>query len=103
MRKKQILRTVFCFLCFLFCSPVAFPQNVLKGHVISEDTHKPIASVSVYLNNTSIGTITNDEGLFVLKSIPQGKFNLVATSVGFETYTSLLDLHELPKDFQIIL
>ena len=103
MRKKQILRTDICFFCFLFCSLGVFSQTVLKGHVFSEDTHKPLASVSVYLNNTSIGTITNEEGLFILRGIPQGKFNLVATSVGFETYTTLLDLRDLPKDFQIVL
>ncbi len=103
MGKKQILQIDICFLCLLFCSPGAFSQIVLRGHVFSEDTHKPIVSVSVYLNNTSIGTITNEDGLFVLKGIPQGKFNLVATSVGFETYTTLLDLHDLPKDFEIIL
>jgi len=101
--KKQLFRIAICFLCLLFCLPKAFSQTVLKGHVFNEEAHKPLASVSVYLNNTSIGTITNDEGLFVLKNIPQGKFNLVVTSVGFETYTALLDLRDLPKDFQIVL
>jgi len=103
MGKKQILRIDICFLSLLFCIPGAFSQTVLKGHVFSEDMHKPVASVSVYLNNTSIGTITNDDGQFILKGIPQGKFNLVATSVGYETYTTLLDLHDLPKDFEIVL
>jgi hypothetical protein len=103
MGKKQILQIDICFLCLLFCSLGVSSQTTLRGHVFGEDAHKPIASVSVYLNNTSIGTITNDDGLFVLKGIPQGKFNLVATSVGFETFTTLLDLHDLPKDFQIIL
>ncbi len=86
-----------------FCSTGAFSQNILRGHVFSQDAHKPLVSVSVYLNNTSIGTITNDDGLFVLRGIPQGKFDLVATSVGFKTFTTMLDLRNLPKDFQIIL
>lgn len=103
MRKKQILIIYICFLSILFCVLTASSQTVLRGHVYSEDEHKPLASVSVYLNNTSIGTVTNDEGLFILKGIPQGKFDLVATSVGFETYTTLLDLRDLQKDFQIVM
>src|ERR1700733_11430999 len=103
MGKKQILRTDICFLCLLFFFPEAFSQTILRGHIFSEDTHKPIASVSVYLNNTSIGTVTNDDGLFILKGIPQGRFDLVATCVGFETYTTMLDVHNLSKDFQIVL
>jgi hypothetical protein len=85
MKKRSLV-----FLIFFYCCQYAFSQSVLKGHVFSEENKKPLASVSVYLNNTSIGTITNDEGLFVLKDIPQGKFSLIATSVGFETYTTLL-------------
>jgi CarboxypepD_reg-like domain len=98
MKKRRLV-----FLILHLCCQYAFSQTVLRGHVFGEDAHKPLASVSVYLNNTSIGTITNDDGLFILKGIPQGKFNLVATSVGFETYTTLLDLRDLPKDFQIVL
>ncbi|HET6999928.1 MAG TPA: carboxypeptidase-like regulatory domain-containing protein [Puia sp.] len=98
-----MLRFGSCVLFFLTCYAVAFSQSVLKGRVISDENKKPLASVSVYLNNTSIGTTTNDEGQFILRGIPQGKFSLVATSVGFETYTVLLDLRDLPKDFEIAL
>jgi hypothetical protein len=83
MGKKQILKLNICFLCSFFCFQWAISQSILKGHLFSEDAHKPLTSVSVYLNNTSIGTITNDEGLFILRGIPQGKFRLVASCVGF--------------------
>jgi hypothetical protein len=91
------------FLILFFCCQYTFSQVIFKGHVFSEENTKPLSSVSVYLNNTSVGTVTNDEGLFILRGLPQGKFNLVATCVGFETYTALLDLRDLPKDFQIIM
>ena len=49
---------------FLVCCIGAFSQAVLRGKVISEDTQKPLAAVSVYLNNTSLGAVTNDERRF---------------------------------------
>ena len=90
-------------LLFLICCMVAYPQSVLKGKVISEETQKPLASVSVYLNNTSLGAITNEGGIFVIRGIPSGKFRLIASSVGFETYVNMLDPTTVGKDFVIAL
>jgi hypothetical protein len=103
MGKKQILRTDICFLCLLFCSFGAFSQAVLKGKVISEETQKPLASVSVYLNNTSLGSITSEDGLFIIRGIPSGKFRLVASCVGFETYVNMIDPRSVGKNFVISL
>ena len=88
---------------FLICYSGAFSQAVLKGKVISDETKKPLASVSVYLNNTSLGAITNEEGVFVIRGIPSGKFRLVASCVGFETYESMIDPRTVGKDFAISL
>jgi len=103
MSKTRILNLNICLLWFLFWSNSAFSQTVLKGTVISEETQKPLASVSVYLNNTSLGAITNDQGIFIITKIPSGKFRLVASCVGFETYANLVDPRALPKDFTISL
>jgi hypothetical protein len=103
MRKIQIFRTVICFIYLLFCFTGVFSQTILKGKVISEENQKPLASVSVYLNNTSLGAITNEEGVFLIRGIPSGKSRLVASSVGYETYVSMVDPRTIGKDFVISL
>jgi hypothetical protein len=95
-------RCRFTFL-FLVCCFAAFSQDVIRGKVISEETQKPLAAVSVYLNNTSLGAVTNDNGVFVITKIPSGKFRLVASCVGFETYVSMIDPRTMGKDFVISL
>jgi hypothetical protein len=90
-------------LLFFICFFGAFSQTVLKGKVISEESQKPLASVSVYLNNTSLGAVTNEDGMFVIRGIPSGKFRLVASSVGFETYVTMIDPGTVGKDFIISL
>jgi len=87
---------------YFYCQGV-FSQNILQGRVISEETQKPLPSASVYLNNTSLGTITNEQGLFVINKIPSGKFRLVVSCVGYEAYISLIDPRVLSKDFMIAL
>ncbi len=87
----------------LICSQSIFSQRIVKGRVISEETKKPLPSVSVFLDNTSIGAVTNEQGLFTLNQVPSGKFRLVATSVGYETYDSLMDPHSPLRDLIIVL
>ena len=88
-------------LLFLFCCLGAFAQAVLRGKVIGEDTKKPLAAVSVYLNNTSLGAVTNDDGVFIITKIPSGEFRLVASCVGYETFVNMIDPRTVGKDFII--
>jgi hypothetical protein len=98
-----MIRLRLILLAMLIGCRCALSQSVLKGKVISEETKTPLSAVSVYLNNTSLGTVTDANGLFILNRIPPGKFRLVATSVGYETYSEMIDLREIPKDFIISL
>jgi hypothetical protein len=90
-------------LLFLSCFFGAFSQAILKGKVISEETKKPLASVSVYLNNTSLGSVSSEDGVFIIRGIPSGKFRLVASCVGFETYVNLIDPRTVGMDLVISL
>ncbi len=96
MGKKLIL-------CLPFFFQVLFAQTVLKGKVVSEETRSPVPSVSVFLNNTSIGTVTNEQGQFILKNIPAGKFRLIASSVGYQTSMQEINPKTVSKEILIVL
>ena len=51
----------------------------------------PFPVVSVYLNNTTNGSVTDKDGIFYIKNVQPGKYKLVASSVGYITYTKLID------------
>lgn len=59
-------------------------NNTIEGKVLDAKTNEPLAFVSVYLSGTSIGTITNEKGIYKIKYIPQDKYNLVASIVGYK-------------------
>ena len=56
--------------------------SVIVGRVRSADTNEPLASVSVTIAGSSIGTMTGADGSFVL-SVPPGTHVLAANRVGF--------------------
>jgi hypothetical protein len=84
-------------------SHLAISQNLLRGKVVSEQTQAPISLVSVYLNNTTNGTVTDSEGIFYIKNVPPGKYKLVASSVGYITFTKIIDTRSADTDLTISL
>ncbi len=73
----------FLFLAFLYSSNL-FCQITIRGKVLSKD-NEVLQGASVYLNNTSIGTITNNQGEFNLK-VKNGHYDLVVSFLGYEKH-----------------
>ena len=62
----------------------AQPPGSLSGTVTDSLTGRPLAGVSVFLNNTSRGTVTRSDGVFHL-AIPPGDWQLVFSAIGYAT------------------
>jgi hypothetical protein len=60
----------------------------LTGKVIDKETSKPIMFASVYVTGTSIGTVANSDGEFLLK-IPKDKANatLSVSHLGYKSFS----------------
>lgn len=60
-------------------------QSTIRGKVVSAETGEALARATVYLSNTTLGTITDENGQFTLKNAPVPPFNLNVSYVGFQT------------------
>jgi hypothetical protein len=62
-----------------------FAQNSggVKGVVVDSKTQKPLQSVVVTIQNTTLMKLTNSEGVFVIESIPEGSQFLQLKSDGY--------------------
>jgi hypothetical protein len=54
--------------------------GMVKGRVIDARTFKPLPFATVYINQTTVGTITNDQGDFILENITEARYDLVPTA-----------------------
>lgn len=81
--KKSIL----IFLISLFYIPV-FSQTgyTITGKIIDETTRLPLQGASVFAENTTIGTATNEQGSFALR-LPNGGYSMVISFTGYQTET----------------
>jgi TonB-linked SusC/RagA family outer membrane protein len=57
-------------------------QVVVRGTVVVAGTAEPVASATVFVKGTAIGTATNDSGAFVLQ-VPNANATLVVSRIGY--------------------
>ncbi len=80
MRTSNFLFLLVCLLCSLGNS---WAQTMkINGVVYAEDGNEPVIGASVLVKGTSIGTVTDVEGAFVLQGVPQTAKTLVVSFVG---------------------
>lgn len=78
-------------------------QQTLKGRVLAGDTKQPIHLANVFLSNTSIGTVTNAEGYFTIEHFPPGRYDVVVSCIGYESFVTTIQNNQLPKTIEVSL
>ncbi len=82
------------FIVALLISFSSYAERILKdddhasieGHVFDARTQEPIAYASIGIKGTSIGTVTDKDGDFVIRKLKPGTYTLVVTFVGYQKY-----------------
>ena len=87
------------FFLLLFLSISVFTQTIIRGKVTTS-SNEILEGASVYLNNTTIGTTTDDKGEFELK-IKQGNFDLVVSFIGYKSVQIKIDTSTKIKFFTL--
>jgi hypothetical protein len=85
--------TILFLIAIIFPAASVHAQVEISGHVIAELSGEPVAGASVYLENTTTGTSTTEDGTFSFRTLHTGKKTLVISFVGFHTATYSADLN----------
>ncbi|MFD2531923.1 SusC/RagA family TonB-linked outer membrane protein [Gracilimonas halophila] len=59
-------------------------QRTITGTVTEAETNEPLPGVNVFVNNTNIGTSTNENGGYSLSRVPADADSLIFSFVGFQ-------------------
>ena len=93
MKNRQLSRLLFTTLFIFFAAYTAVAQdNSIKGFVYEETTGEPMMFTNVYLKGTTFGGSTNENGYFNINRIPDGRYTLLITSVGYDTISEVFNL-----------
>jgi hypothetical protein len=74
-------------------------KRSLSGKVIDAITKEPLSSVNIFFANTTIGTSSLTDGAFFIKGISSGKYDLVASFIGYKPFMLSLDFSDQARGF----
>lgn len=109
---KALIFSIVC-LCWplLYIQAEIFDYPELKksdaniiGHVLNKNSKEHLSYIAIALKGTTIGTVTDATGHYFLKNLPEGRFILEVTSVGYKTVRRNVTLkkgYTLEEDFEI--
>ncbi len=91
---NNLLKYFLFFYSFLFSIDVASQDCTLsiQGRVLDEASQEPLSYVNVYLQETSQGDATDDEGRFTFDKICPGHYHIIFSHIGCEDYKIHIDL-----------
>ena len=96
-------RSVLFLLFFSFIQNGFSQQFFIRGRVTDVETQLPLKGASVYINNTTKGSTTNDNGDFELGPLQPGRYEVVASFVGYDAllYSAEIRTSNLRISFKI--
>ena len=84
------LKHFYCLLLLVF-SINTIAQTELRSKIVDFITYEPLESASIYIANSTIGSVSNTDGRFIL-SVPKELENdtLVISSIGYKSFKTLV-------------
>ena len=73
---------------------ISFSQSTLKGEVIDEEIGEGLLGVSIYLPELELGSVSDTNGHFEIDNIPYGNYKIIASYIGFSTYSNSITIKE---------
>jgi hypothetical protein len=83
-------------LLLTFISFVSKAQFTITGTVMDSSSREPLRSASVFCQNTTLGTVTDKQGVFSL-SLKSGGYDLIISYTGYQTQTIRISSSENNK------
>lgn len=89
---KNYLINIGLFILFFLVGWQGQAQNEIKNTILDFSTQEPIMGANIYLKNTTIGTISNEDGKFLLQ-IPKEnqKDTLIISSIGYKSFKTAVN------------
>jgi hypothetical protein len=98
----RILSTLF--VVFIVTNAVSAQKHyTITGTVKNKADLSPIAGAQIFLNGSTIGTLSDGDGNFVLSNIPQGSHELIVQNLGFESAQILIHTDKLEENYRFLL
>ncbi|MFI3315656.1 MAG: TonB-dependent receptor [Rikenellaceae bacterium] len=82
---KKITLIIILILAQLTSALALTKNNQIKGHIIDANTNEHIAHATVIIEGTTIATVSDNKGHFILQGVPKGEFTILVSMLGYNS------------------
>ncbi|MBA2245860.1 MAG: SusC/RagA family TonB-linked outer membrane protein [Gemmatimonadetes bacterium] len=83
MSRFRWLVAIVCALAVLPAGALAQERGTITGQVVDQATQRPLGGAQIFIVGSNRGTLTNQEGRFLIPNVPAGPQEVRATLIGF--------------------
>jgi outer membrane receptor for ferrienterochelin and colicins len=84
---KRIFSALVAALCVVLSAGAQATDAHIHGHVIDKNTGEHLPYIVVMLKGTTIGVTTEHTGHYMIRNIPEGRFTIEVSAIGYKTQT----------------
>src|SRR5664280_899708 len=85
-----IMRTGIIFIVLFVLVGYKLSAQTLITGIVSDSVNNPVPNAAVYISKTTIGTITDQKGAYLISIPQQGEFELTASFIGYKTKSVII-------------
>ena len=79
---RKILQLIIC-LVLMSSVLMAGTTGKITGRIVNAENDEPLVGANVMVEGTGLGSFTDDNGYFVILSVPPATYNVISSMVGF--------------------
>ncbi len=91
---KRILSALVAALCIVLSAEADNTDAHIYGHIIDSATGEHIPHIVVMLKGTTIGVSSDNSGHYVMRNLPEGKFTMEVSAIGYKTQTKEVEIRK---------
>ncbi|WP_340155231.1 TonB-dependent receptor [uncultured Winogradskyella sp.] len=85
----KLIQALILILCTSASAQVIYS---IKGKVLSNG--EPLPDTNIYIENTTKGTTTNDDGIFIIENLKSGNYTIVASFTGYKIQKKTITIRD---------
>jgi iron complex outermembrane receptor protein len=83
--------------------PVSAFAGALSGTILDAETGDPVPAAGVFLDNTAYGTLTDQQGTYLLSDLPAGRHVLTVRLIGYRVHKERVTIGDTPLSLLLAL
>ncbi|MEN3039591.1 MAG: DUF2012 domain-containing protein, partial [Candidatus Kryptonium sp.] len=88
------MKAIFVFVLIFGLYTNLFTQGRINGKVVDKSSGEPLPAADIHLIELKRGTITKNDGTFIIENLPDGRYTIEVSYIGYKKFRQIVDVKD---------